>query len=59
MINVSQPLAKASATKNSNLRVLLPPGVKPSWSSRLIQILGPSSALVKFGAKSIGVGPWV
>src|SRR5712671_4820901 len=63
VIRVSAPCASASAARNSSLRVLLPPGKRPSRSSRLIQISGPTppgqlaaSALVKCGSSSIGVG---
>src|SRR6476661_1419481 len=60
--SVSAPLAIASATRNSSLRVLLPPGKSPSMSSRLIQMRGPwppgqlaASASLKRGRNSSGV----
>ena len=62
VISVSAPCASASATRNSSLRVLLPPGNRPSMSSRLIQTSGPrppgqvaASAALKRGIGSIGV----
>ena len=55
---MSAPCARASASRNSSLRVLLPPVDIPVQSSRLIQISGPSSARLKFGRCSSGVGRW-
>ena len=64
--SVSQPWAIASATRNSSLRVLLPPGERPSRSSRLIHTSGPrppgqlaASAALKRGSGSMGVAPSV
>src|SRR3954471_8430466 len=61
VISVSAPCASASATRNSSLRVLLPPGKRPSMSSRLIHTRGPmppgqeaASALLKLGRNSSG-----
>ena len=56
---VSAPCLTASAIKNSSLRVLLPPVLKPVQSSRLMYRLGPPSASVMRGMNSSGVGPWV
>src|SRR3984885_15147372 len=53
---MSAPWSRASASRNSSLRVLLPPVDIPVQSSRLIQISGPLSALLKFGRYSSGVG---
>ena len=62
VITVSAPWANASAIRNSSLRVLLPPGNRPSMSSRLIQTFGPApsgqvaaSAREKLGRNSSGV----
>src|ERR1700674_3423501 len=55
---MSAPCARASASRNSSFRVLLPPVDIPVQSSRLIQISGPSSARLKFGKCSSGVGRW-
>jgi hypothetical protein len=62
VMRVSAPWASASATRNSSLRVLLPPGNSPSMSSRLIQTSGPwppgqvaASAAEKRGRGSSGV----
>ena len=41
VISVSAPCASASATRNSSLRVLLPPPARPSRSSRLMNSCGP------------------
>ena len=64
VISVSAPCASASATRNSSLRVLLPPGMRPSRSSRLTQTSGPrppghcaARAALKRGRDSSGVGP--
>ena len=63
VMSVSAPCARASATRNSSLRVLLPPGNSPSMSSRLTHTSGPwppgqlaASACEKRGMGSRGVG---
>src|SRR5262249_32959299 len=59
VIRVVAPWARASATRNSSLRVLLPPDDRPVRSSRFSQMLGPPSAVESRFAASRGVGPGV
>ena len=48
----------ASPSRNSSLRVLLPPVASPVQSSRLIKSFGPPRSLLKFSSGSSGVGKW-
>ena len=49
------PWSRASASRNSSLRTLLPPSPTPVMSSRLIHTLVPSSRLM-FSSRCTGVG---
>src|SRR4029077_429912 len=55
-INIFAPSSRASATRNSNLRVLLPPNASPVWSSRLINNRAPPKASERQGSVSTRVG---
>src|SRR5689334_6094977 len=57
-MTVSASCARASAIRNSSLRVLLPPVASPVWSSRLIHKFGPPSASLRRGIASSAVGRW-
>src|SRR5258708_34030274 len=56
VMTVSASCARASAIRNSSLRVLLPPVARPVWSSRLIHRRGPPKASLRRGMASSGVG---
>ena len=56
VMTVCAPFARASASKYSNLRILLPPNAKPVRSSRLTKRVGPPSSAVSLGRASTGVG---
>src|SRR3990172_9563320 len=57
-MSIFAPCSRASATRNSSLRVLFPPKASPVWSSRLIRIRGLLNASERRGSSSIGVGRW-
>src|SRR5262245_15558564 len=55
---VSVPLARASGTRYSSLRILLPPKASPELqSSRLAQTVAPPRCLVSRSRKWTGLGP--
>ncbi len=56
VMSVSAPLASASPTRNSSLRVLFPPSARPVWSSRLMRRSGPASWRERVFNSSNGVG---
>ena len=54
--SVSAPLTRASATRNSSFRVLLPPNARPVMSSRFINMPGPPRCAERRSSLWTGVG---